>query len=68
MTSKKRNKDKALVKDRKIVGKASVTAENKDGEETSYLALYRSRKARRANARLRGVDWRSLSEFDKLSH
>lgn len=68
MTNKKRAKDLQLVKDTTISGKQKFAYTDAEGKENNFVALFRSRKARRANARLKGANWRELNDYDKLSY
>lgn len=66
--NKKRARDLKAIEDHRVVGKKLITQEKEEGEPVTFTALFRSRKARRANARLNGADWRALSDLEKLSY
>lgn len=64
----KRNRNKKAASDMAIAGiKFIADPKKEDSDEPSgKIYIFRHRKARRAQARLDGLNWRDMSEHDRL--
>ena len=64
MTMSKKNRDRRAAKDLRLTGNQLVEME--EAEAGMAVAFHRSRKARRAQARIDGYVWRAMTDEQRL--